>query len=78
MYILKSIVGSNTFLLFPNYFVIPYENGKYGRIRESKDVIDPTIDFSIYTNDEEPYDREFVHTDHYVPFLHRKSAPDEL
>ena len=27
---------SNTFLLFPNYFVIPYENGKYGRIRESK------------------------------------------
>ena len=52
---------SNTFLLLPNYFVIPYENGKYGRIRESKDVIfDPTIDFSIYTNDEEPYDREFV------------------
>ena len=47
---------SNTYLLFPNYFVIPYENGQYGRIRESKDVIfDPTIDFSIYTNDEEPY-----------------------
>ena len=64
---------------FPNYFVIPYENGKYGRIRESKDVIfHPTIDFSIYTNDEEPNDREFVHTDHYVPFLHRTSAPDEL
>ena len=52
---------SSTFLLLSNYFVIPYKNGKYGRIRESKDVIsDPTIDFSIYTNDEELYDREFV------------------
>ena len=70
---------STTFLLLSSYFVIPYENGKYGRIRESKDIIfDPTIDISIYTNDEELYDREFVHTDHYVPFLHRKSAPDEL
>ena len=40
--------------MFPNYFVIPFENGHYGKIRESKDVIfDPTIDFKIYTEDEE-------------------------
>ena len=42
-------------------------------------MTNPTIDFSIlYTNDEGPCDREFVHTGHYVPFLHRTSAPDEL
>ena len=75
----KFVGYSNTFLLFPNYFVLPYSNGQYGKIRESKDVIfDPTIDFRIYTDNEEPYDREFVNTDHYVPFLHRKSAPKEL
>ena len=68
---------SNTSLCFPNYFVIPVlENGHYGKVRESKDVIfDPTINFSIYTEDEEPYDREFVNTDHYVPFIHRTRAP---
>ena len=75
----KFVGYSNTFLLFPNYYVLPYSNGQYGKIRKSKDVIfDPTIDFKIYTVDEEPYDREFVNTDHYVPFLHRKSAPEEL
>ena len=69
----------NTFLLFPNYFVLPYSNGQYGKVRESKDVIfDPSIDFKIYVDDEEPYDREFVNTDHYVPFLHRPAAPLEL
>ena len=46
---------ANTFLLFPHYFVIPFKNGQYGKIRESKDVIfDPTIDFKVYTEDEEP------------------------
>ena len=70
---------ANTFLLFPHYYVIPFKNGQYGKMRESKDVIfDPTIDFKVYTEDEEPYDREFVHTDHYVPFLHRQAAPVEL
>ena len=65
--------------MFPNCFVIPFENGHYNEIRESKDVIfDPTIDFKIYTEDEEPYDREFVNTEHNIPFLHRKSAPLEL
>ena len=65
--------------MFPNYFVIPFENGHYSKIRESKDVIfDPTIDFKMYTEDEEPYDREFVNTEHYIPFLHRKSAHLEL
>ena len=68
---------SNTTISFPNYFVIPVlENGQYGKERESKDVIfDPTIDFRVYTENEEPYDREFANTDHYVPFLHRTKAP---
>ena len=71
---------SNTTLCFPNYFVIPvYDNGQYGPYRESKDVIfDPTINFSVYTDNEEPYDREFENTDHYVPFLHRTHAPPAL
>ena len=70
---------SNTLLLFPNYLVLPYSNGQYGKVRESKDVIfDPSIDFKIYTENEEPYDREFVHTDHYIPFLHRQNAPPEI
>ena len=71
---------SNTTLSFPNYFVIPvYDNGQYGPYRESKDVIfDPTINFSVYTDDEEPYDREFESPDHYVPFLHRTHAPPAL
>ena len=44
--------------------------------KESKDVIfGPTINFSVYTEDEEPYDREFVNTDHYIPFLDRVNAP---
>ena len=75
----KSVGYANTHLMFPNYFVIPFENGHYSKIRESKDVIfDPTKDFKIYTEDEEPYDREFVNTEHYIPFLHRKSAPVDL
>ena len=70
---------SNTFLLFPNYFVLQYSNGQYGKVRESKDdIFDPSLDFKICVDDEEPYDREFVNTDHYVPFLHRKAAPLEL
>ena len=75
----RFVCYSNTFILFPNYFVLPNSNGQYGKVRESKDVIfDPSIDFKIYVDDEEPYDREFVNTDHYVPFLHRKAAPLEL
>lgn len=64
---------ANTTLLFPNYIVIPVnETGHYMNHRESKNVIfDPTINFTVYTQDEEPYDSEFVDTDHYVPFLQR-------
>ena len=70
---------ANTHLMFPNYFILPFENGHYSKVRESKDVIfDPTIDFKIYTKDEEPYDREFVNTEHCIPFLLRKSAPIEM
>ena len=44
--------------------------------KESKDVIfDPTINFTVYAEDEEPYDRELVNTDHYIPFLDRVNAP---
>ena len=47
--------------------------------KESEDVIfDPTINFSVYTEDEEPYDREFVNTVHYIPFLDRVNAPVPL
>ena len=75
----KLLGYSNTSLLFPNYVVIPFENGHYGKIKDSKDVIfDPTIDFSVYTENEEPHDREFLDPDHYVPFLHRDTAPIEL
>lgn len=56
---------SNTEIIFPNYFVIPYQNGRYGKVKESKDVVfDPTIDFNVYTQGEEPYDREFESIDH--------------
>ena len=75
----KMIGYAFTHLMLPNYFVVPFENGHYGRIRESKDVIfDPTIDFKIYKQNEEPYDREFENKDHYVPAQHRISAPPEL
>ena len=71
---------ANTTLLFPNYVIIPVsDSNNYMRHKDSKDVIfDPTINFSVYTADEEPYDREFVNTDHYIPFLERVNAPDTL
>ena len=71
---------ANTTILFPNYVVVPVnEKGKYLKYRDSKNVIfDPTINFAVYTQNEEPYDREFENTDHYVPFLQRDSAPEIL
>jgi hypothetical protein len=33
---------------------------------------------TMYTDDEEPYDREFESPDHYVPFLHPTHAPPAL
>jgi hypothetical protein len=68
---------ANTKLLFPNYVVIPVtDTGHYLKHKDSKNVIfDPTINFSVYTEDEEPFDREFDNTDHYVPFLQRTNAP---
>ena len=67
-------------LLFPNYIVIPVTNkNKYLKERISKNVIfDPTINFSIYTKNEEPYDREFETPDHYIPFNNRKNAPTDM
>ena len=60
---------ANTSLMYPNYIVIPVsKHNQYMKHKESKDVIfDPTINSSVYTEDEEPYDREFVNTDHYIP-----------
>jgi hypothetical protein len=70
---------ANTTLLFPNYIVIPVnERGQYQKCKDSKNVIfDPTIDFDVYTPNEEPYDDEFLNTDHYIPFLNR-SIPEEV
>ena len=71
---------ANTNILFPNYIVLPVnDKGQYMKYKDSKNVIfDPTINFSVYTENEEPYDREFDNVDHYVPFLQRNSAPDAL
>ena len=71
---------SNSTLLFPNYIVIPVNNkNQYLKERISKNVIfDPTINFIIYTKNEEPYDREFETPDHYIPFTSRQSAPTEM
>ena len=71
---------ANTSLINPNYIVIPVsKHNQYMKHKESKDVIfDPTINFSVYTEDEEPYDREFVNTDHNIPFLDRVNAPVPL
>ena len=32
----------------------------------------------MYSEDEEPYDREFVNTNHYIPFFDRVNAPVHL
>ena len=70
---------ANTNLQFPNYIVQPVIDGYYTKYKDSKNVIfDPSINFSVYTENEEPYDREFENTDHYVPFLQRQNAPDDL
>ena len=68
---------ANTSILFPNYIVIPVtQTGHYLKFKDSKNVIfDPTINFDVYTDNEEPYDREFENTDHYVPFMQRSKAP---
>lgn len=71
---------ANTKLLFPNYVVTPVtDTGHYLKHKDSINVIfDPTINFSAYTEDEEPFDREFDNTDHYVPFRQRTNAPTIL
>ena len=63
----------NTTLLFPNYVVIPVTEGNYyNKHKDRKDVIfDPSINFSVYTEDEEPYDGEFANTHHYIPSLNK-------
>ena len=70
----------NSTLLFPNYVVIPVTDGNYyKKHKDSKDVIfDPSINFSVYTEDEEPYDREFANKYHYIPSSERKNAPDNM
>ena len=67
---------ANTSILFPNYIVIPVtQTGHYLKFKDSKNVIfDPTMNFDVYTNNEEPCDREFENTDHYVPFMQRSKA----
>ena len=70
----------NSTLLFPNYVIIPVTDGNYyKKHKDSKDVIfDPSINFSVYTEDEETYDREFANKHHYIPSSNRKNAPDNM
>ena len=71
---------ANRSILFPNCIVIPVtRTGHYLKFKDSKNVIfDSTINFDVYTNNEEPYDREFENTDHYVPFMQSSEAPAVL
>ena len=66
-----------TTILFPNYIVMEIlENGQYGKIKSSKDVIfDNSINNDKYIDDEAPYDREFKNPDTYIPYAMRNNVP---
>jgi hypothetical protein len=68
---------ANTSLLFPNYIVVPVTSkGHYLKYKDSKNIIfDPTINFDVYADNEDPYDREFENTDHYGPFVRQPQRP---
>ena len=70
---------NNTTILFPNYIVMEIlENGIYGKIKSSKDVIfDNSIEYITQIENEEPYEREFKDPDTYVPFAMRNNVPDK-
>ena len=69
----------NTTILFPNYIVMEIlDNGSYGKIKSSKDVIfDNSIDYTRRVEDEEPYEREFMNPDTYIPFAMRMDVPEK-
>jgi Reverse transcriptase (RNA-dependent DNA polymerase) len=69
----------NTTILYPNYIVMEIlENGNYGKIKSSKDVIfDNSIEYNKNTEDEEPYEREFMNPDTYIPFAMRMDVPEK-
>ena len=54
------------------------DNGSYGKIKSSKDVIfDNSIDYTRRVKDEEPYEREFMNPDTYIPFAMRMDVPEK-
>lgn len=69
---------NNSTLLFPNYLVMEIlDGGGYGRIKSSKDVIfDNSIDYETRITNEEPYDREFINPDTYIPYAMRNNVPE--
>lgn len=68
----------NSTILYPNYLIIEYSNGIYGKIRASKDVIfDNSIDYKNSEEDEEPYEREFANPESYIPFAMRMDVPEK-
>lgn len=69
----------NSTILFPNYLIMEYEDGIYGKIRASKDVIfDNSIEYKTSINDEEPYEREFKDPESYIPYAMRMNVPDKF
>jgi Reverse transcriptase (RNA-dependent DNA polymerase) len=71
---------NNSTILFPNYIVMEInDNGTYGKVKSSKDVIfDNSIEYSRHKEDEEPYDREFNNPDSYIPYAMRMNVPDKF
>jgi hypothetical protein len=64
----------------PNYLVVPFINGRYSGVKESKDVIfDNSIKFNIYKDNEEPSDETFhPHLTDSSPSFDLLPVPDEI
>ena len=69
----------NTTILYPNFIVMEIlDNNVYGKLKSSKDVIfDNSIDYNSKIEDEEPYEREFMNPDTYIPFAMRMDVPEK-
>ena len=71
---------NNSTILFPNYLVMEMnDDGTYGKVKSSKDVIfDNSIEYNTHTENEEPYDREFNNPESYIPYAMRMNVPDKF
>ena len=67
-------------ILIPNYLVVPFINGRYSGVKESKDVIfDNSINFNIYKDNEEPSDETFhPHLTDSSPSFDLLPVPDDI